>query len=765
MALQSTSTSGEYLTRTATVINHNAANTAFLWVRLDSDANTYVHFLHIGGNPDAYDGNTDFLGTDADGTTLRFGCAGGASNTFTTGPALTVGDWYWLALVRESATSLKVYIGTDGTDGSLLATITDNVSGRASATAMRVLSYNGFGTVGTAAHARFWTRALTLAELHDEAASATVADTANIWSAADFDGSNVADAALDDSGNSRDWTTTGTLDLVSGPSLGPTAPTINTQPQGAGAAVGATAQFAIVSPDATSYQWQVSTNRGQTWANVSDGSGGTTDTYTTPTAIASHNGRKYRCVLTNAGGDTNSLDAFFHVSGLSRAGRASNRGFPDAQTFEGRLERSGSFAPGTWYAFRSISGINNRDFATAARQKFFQEAPPPADPALAIWSNKLKAELPSGYGTPLSTLRQKGMPAALLIVDAFSSATLSASGIASASFTSAAIDARAFGSNGVAAATFAASGIYSVTLASAGVGAASFSAAGVVSSSLSSSGVAAVSFAGLDVESRNLSSTGVAAASWSATQIESRTLSSSGVASVTIDGQDSNSGLAPRTLTSDGVASVSWQAAAFQAVNLATGGVGSFSALVASIEPRALSSSGVAAVSFDGSNAITIESRTLGSAGVASVSFIGIDTEAQAGFAGFDVDFESPLWWKRKKDDPEPEEPAQQTKPVKPNRPGSEAIAKAKQIIAETAREHVERGTTVPKSARFAEVRSLLKPLGRQAMQFNWPDLYQRLYQQALHDALRTELELEATLEALRVEEEDLALEMLLLEA
>lgn len=226
MALQSTSTSGEYLTRTATVINHNSAYTAFMWVRLDSDANTYVHFIHIGGNPDAYDGNTDFIGTDADGTSLRWGVAGGSSNTFTAGAGLTVSGWYWIAMVRESVTSFKTYYGTNNTDGALLSTITSDVTSRASATAMRVLSYNGFGTVGTAAHARLWTRALTLTELHAEAASGTVVDATNIWSAADFDGANVADAALDDSGNSRDWTVTGTLDLVSGPSLGPSGPSI-----------------------------------------------------------------------------------------------------------------------------------------------------------------------------------------------------------------------------------------------------------------------------------------------------------------------------------------------------------------------------------------------------------------------------------------------------------------------------------------------------------------------------------------------------------
>lgn len=192
-------------------------------------------------------------------------------------------------------------------------------------------------------------------------------------------------------------------------------PTVSAQPDGSAAAVGATTSYAVTSPDATSYQWQVSTNRGESWSDVSDGSGGTTATYTTAAATSAHNGRKYRCVLTNAGGNTTSIEAFFHVSGLTRNGRATQTpGLPDAQAWERIGRRPPSLAPGTWYAFRYISGGQTRDFAAAARARFFPDAPPLAPPAQAIWSNRLKAELPRGYGAPLRVQRQRGMPVALL---------------------------------------------------------------------------------------------------------------------------------------------------------------------------------------------------------------------------------------------------------------------------------------------------------------------------------------------------------------
>lgn len=86
------------------------------------------------------------------------------------------------------------------------------------------------------------------------------------------------------------------------------APEITAHPSNATAEVGQTAQFTAecdASPAAT-YQWQISTNGGGSWANVSEGTGGSgsgnTTTYTTETLAAEDTGRTYRCVFTNANG-------------------------------------------------------------------------------------------------------------------------------------------------------------------------------------------------------------------------------------------------------------------------------------------------------------------------------------------------------------------------------------------------------------------------------------------------------------------------------
>jgi hypothetical protein len=215
--------SDDYAYRSASVINHNAAYTILTWFKVDTDPNDYQHFIHIGGTY-SYNGNTDFIGTDTDGQLFRFGCAGGASNSFlTTGSHyLTVGQWYWCALVRESSTSLKVYRGTNASDGALIATMTNNVGSRASASLMVLGGYNNTNINGKIASPRAWTRALTLANLHAEVGSATIVDATNIWSAPAFGGADFTAAMADTSGQSRNWTRNGTDSALS--TDGPTYP-------------------------------------------------------------------------------------------------------------------------------------------------------------------------------------------------------------------------------------------------------------------------------------------------------------------------------------------------------------------------------------------------------------------------------------------------------------------------------------------------------------------------------------------------------------
>jgi hypothetical protein len=90
------------------------------------------------------------------------------------------------------------------------------------------------------------------------------------------------------------------------------APEVTVHPTDATAAEGVTANFTATctATPAATFQWQVSTNGGGSWANVAEGTGGSgsgnTTTYTTEILAADDNGDQYRCVFTNAGGFANS---------------------------------------------------------------------------------------------------------------------------------------------------------------------------------------------------------------------------------------------------------------------------------------------------------------------------------------------------------------------------------------------------------------------------------------------------------------------------
>ena len=77
-----------------------------------------------------------------------------------------------------------------------------------------------------------------------------------------------------------------------------------TYPTNATISESATATFSVTvvitgtTPPTPTYQWQISTDNGATWNNVSDGAGGTTADYTTATATIAMNGYLYRCIIT-----------------------------------------------------------------------------------------------------------------------------------------------------------------------------------------------------------------------------------------------------------------------------------------------------------------------------------------------------------------------------------------------------------------------------------------------------------------------------------
>lgn len=88
-------------------------------------------------------------------------------------------------------------------------------------------------------------------------------------------------------------------------------PSFTTQPANAAVCSGASTSFTVAADDATGYQWQVSTNSGTTWTNLSNNSNYTNVT-TTTLNINSSTGLGssiYRCVATGPGGSTNSNSA------------------------------------------------------------------------------------------------------------------------------------------------------------------------------------------------------------------------------------------------------------------------------------------------------------------------------------------------------------------------------------------------------------------------------------------------------------------------
>ena len=82
------------------------------------------------------------------------------------------------------------------------------------------------------------------------------------------------------------------------------APTIGTQPASQSVTVGQTASFTVeATGEKLSYQWQQSTDSGQSWTDI----GGATDaTYTTEATTTSMNGYQYRCVVSNSAGSITS---------------------------------------------------------------------------------------------------------------------------------------------------------------------------------------------------------------------------------------------------------------------------------------------------------------------------------------------------------------------------------------------------------------------------------------------------------------------------
>ena len=77
-------------------------------------------------------------------------------------------------------------------------------------------------------------------------------------------------------------------------------PTITAQPESQSVTEGNTATFTVAATgENLSYQWQQSTDNGQSWTNIS---GAISSTYTTDAATLAMNNYQYQCVVSNSAG-------------------------------------------------------------------------------------------------------------------------------------------------------------------------------------------------------------------------------------------------------------------------------------------------------------------------------------------------------------------------------------------------------------------------------------------------------------------------------
>lgn len=89
-----------------------------------------------------------------------------------------------------------------------------------------------------------------------------------------------------------------------------TAVAITANPSNISRVIPATANFTVTATGtALAYQWEVSTDNGVSWANVSSGTGANTASYTTATTEDGMNRNQYRCVVTNSCGSVASNPA------------------------------------------------------------------------------------------------------------------------------------------------------------------------------------------------------------------------------------------------------------------------------------------------------------------------------------------------------------------------------------------------------------------------------------------------------------------------
>lgn len=160
----------------------------------------------------------------------------------------------------------------------------------------------------------------------------------------------------------------------------PQAPAFSTQPTSVTAIEPATASFSVAATGAPAptLQWQVSTDGGTTWNNVSGGTGATGATYTTAATSTGMSGWRYRAVAASSAGTTASNSATLTVNAVVAAPTVvqhpANATVPSATSAVFTVNASGSPTPTfQWQrqapgggGFFNITGATSASYTTPA---------------------------------------------------------------------------------------------------------------------------------------------------------------------------------------------------------------------------------------------------------------------------------------------------------------------------------------------------------------------------------------------------------------
>lgn len=208
MSVRFSGSAAQALRRTADLLSSNAAYTWMAWLSPSSLASYMTIWNQCDGTFQHFEALE--LPNDSGGplsaTLLNNWNFARADSTTHPG----TGTWYHVALVRESATALKLYV-----NGTLEATNTADVTGRAAPTQMEVgqaLSNNPWN--GRVAAMKAWSAVLTQPQVAAEMAYAFPVVSGSVYGWWPL---QVHTDVADKSGNGRNWTVSGTLSTEADP--------------------------------------------------------------------------------------------------------------------------------------------------------------------------------------------------------------------------------------------------------------------------------------------------------------------------------------------------------------------------------------------------------------------------------------------------------------------------------------------------------------------------------------------------------------------